>query len=613
MIRLPALLLLCCSALAAQDFTPVLEKADALLEESKKAYEAAKEKGAPQGFTDAAFKLEDARIKYLALQELGTDEMKKKAADRLKVVGQLSKLIHDGKVAISGKTVEDPVKAPAESAPPPAKTPEPAPLPAPPKVERAAVPDAARQRDAEKSIRDLYKADYAKKAPADRQILARTLLFQGDRSADDPAARWVLYKEAQELAAQHGDVDTALKAVDAQSKAFVMEPLPARLAVLTSAGKAAKTPADYATLTDRCLKLAEDAAAVEDFDTVDKASAAAGQHSRKSGDTMLAVKTLPRLKEFSEARARYDAYRKAAEALTRNPSDAPANLEMGQYLCFSRGEWEAGLFCLAKGSDAALKAVAEKDVTFPQEPDRQVEIADGWWDLADKEKSPSRKARFMERSQLWYERAAPQLSGLPRLKVDKRLSLLEENRPGPLNLLRLIDPKQDAVLGDWLIEGGKLMTPTDQAFWTRLQIPYAPGLEYDVSFSLKTTSNFYCLRIGLPLGDRQCMVVIGGDGGKGSGLEMIDNRSYGDSNPTFVAEGGTTPLATIVCSVRKGGITVSIDGKKIIDYKDLARLTLFGNWQVPNRNALFIASSSARFSIDQITLTPVGGAGKRLR
>jgi hypothetical protein len=94
---------------------------------------------------------------------------------------------------------------------------------------------------------------------------------------------------------------------------------------------------------------------------------------------------------------------------------------------------------------------------------------------------------------------------------------------------------------------------------------------------------------------------------------MIDNRSYGDSNPTFVAEGGTTPLATIVCSVRKGGITVSIDGKKIIDYKDLARLSLFGNWQVPNRNALFIASSSARFSIDQITLTPVGGAGKRLR
>jgi len=40
-------------------------------------------------------------------------------------------------------------------------------------------PDAAAQKDALKKIRDLFKDDFAKKAPADQQALARRLLQNG--------------------------------------------------------------------------------------------------------------------------------------------------------------------------------------------------------------------------------------------------------------------------------------------------------------------------------------------------------------------------------------------------------------------------------------------------
>src|SRR5438477_7022393 len=123
---LPALLLaigLLALAPQAQDDV-ILQKADALLDEAKALYESAREKGSASVFVDAGFKLEEARIKYLVLQEIGSPEKQKIAVDRIRAVNQLSKLLHDGKVAVSGKAVDSPV--PAAPAPANAPAPDPA-------------------------------------------------------------------------------------------------------------------------------------------------------------------------------------------------------------------------------------------------------------------------------------------------------------------------------------------------------------------------------------------------------------------------------------------------------------------------------------------------------
>ena len=87
-------------------------------------------------------------------------------------------------------------------------------------ADRKAVPDAAAQAQAEKLIRDVFKDEYARTSAADRLNLARKLLQQGIDTVDDPASRFVLFREARDLAAQAGDLETALTAVDEMARFF---------------------------------------------------------------------------------------------------------------------------------------------------------------------------------------------------------------------------------------------------------------------------------------------------------------------------------------------------------------------------------------------------------
>jgi len=61
---------------------------------------------------------------------------------------------------------------------------------------------------------------------------------------------------------------------------------------------------------------------------------------------------------------------------------------MGQFLCFVKASWDLGLRFLIKGSDAGLKALAEKELSIAANPAEQTAVADGWYELADKEKQP---------------------------------------------------------------------------------------------------------------------------------------------------------------------------------------------------------------------------------
>src|SRR5436190_10081244 len=113
MIRVCAVLLL----LAVQEpglDEKILGRADKLLEEAKVAYESGRDKRSVVDFVEAGFKLEEARIKYQVVQEIGSPEKQKTAAERLRAVNQLTKLLHDGKTAISGAAAEPAPPPPAE-------------------------------------------------------------------------------------------------------------------------------------------------------------------------------------------------------------------------------------------------------------------------------------------------------------------------------------------------------------------------------------------------------------------------------------------------------------------------------------------------------------------
>ena len=437
---------------SAQD-AKILEQGERLLEEARSLYEDARTKNSVGAFIDAGFKLEETRIKFIVLQEIGSPENQKLAGDRLRAINQLGKLIHDGKVALVGTPADSPTpKTPETPAAPSAKSPtsEPVPSPRPPVdvMKRSPVPDAARQREAEKAVKELFRDNYAKKGPGDRQALAKILLDQAEKTRDDPAGLWVLLREALDAAVQCGDVRLAGVAIEATAHLFDVDALSMKTASFLAAAKVAKTPAEFAVQADVLLGVIDELIGTDQYDLADKCAAAAVQQARRSNDNSLVLRVSASLKEVAEAKSKFQAMKGALETLAKTPEDPGANRDMGQFLCFVKGDWDLGLRFMAKGSDAGLKALAEKELAFPVQPAERAAVADAWYELGDKEKSPLCKRQLLLHAKNYYESAVLDATGLLRARIEKRLDTLQSFEAvsgGTITDITTLTPKRSSV------------------------------------------------------------------------------------------------------------------------------------------------------------------------
>jgi len=285
-------------------------------------------------------------------------------------------------------------------------------------------PEAAALKTAEKLIRDVFKDDYSRKDPASRRTLAAKLLKQAGETADDPTARFVLFTEARDIAADAGDVKTALAAALQQAKIYAVDPIATKRLALDRARKTAG-PEDLQAAAEAYLQLSEEAVASEDFDGAQAALKEAEQAALKAKNLPLVARIRTKTKDAAAMKSDAVRLAEARKKLETAPEDPGANLVLGRHLCFTRGEWTKGLPLLAAGADNALKALAQKDLANPGEAAEQVALGDQWWDLAEKEEGSA--ASFIGgRAWMWYDRAQPQVTGLLRAKIEKRLDALKQ-------------------------------------------------------------------------------------------------------------------------------------------------------------------------------------------
>src|SRR4029453_859769 len=138
--------------------------------------------------------------------------------------------------------------------------------------DRSPEPDATVQKEKVKVVRDLFKDEYAKKSPADQSALAKQLISRGIETASDSGAQYVMLREARDLAAAAGDVETAMRATDQLAKLFAISPVAFKLAALA---KVPPKDPDAARAAARAyLGLVSDAIRADDYDS---AVAAAGK------------------------------------------------------------------------------------------------------------------------------------------------------------------------------------------------------------------------------------------------------------------------------------------------------------------------------------------------
>jgi hypothetical protein len=186
----------------------------------------------------------------------------------------------------------------------------------------------------------------------------------------------------------------------------------------------------------------------------------------------------------------------------------------------------------------------------------------------------------------------------------------------PVDLLALIDPQRDAVKGVWVFREKNLVAqPCD---WGRLEIPYAPPDEYDLTAMAERIKGSDGLFFGLVHGNVRWTVSLDTQPTNGclTGISCVDGLIVGaKGNPTTkvgrVVNNGNP--STIEFKIRRTGMTASVNGSEVLVWNEYGRLTLRPDWKTPNANALMVGVWGSEVQYSRITLVPVSGPGTKLR
>ena len=288
------------------------------------------------------------------------------------------------------------------------------------------VPDEAHQAEALALVREVYKEqfDQARTAPG-RVVLARLLLDRAAVATEDAAGRFVLFDTARKIATEAGDLELSLRVIDDLAMIFEIDRLAVKDRTLDRIAKRTRTNQESIAVARIATGLADEATADDRYDVAEHLGQTALSAARKARDTTLVKQVVAKNKEVEQAAKAYGGVQKTLAVLAETPADAEANLAAGKYYCFIKGDWEKGLPMLALTTDRILSPLARKELKAPLSTDEQVELADRWSALAEKEGNTATRS-LQARAAFWYQSALPNLAGLMKLKVEKRLERLAD-------------------------------------------------------------------------------------------------------------------------------------------------------------------------------------------
>jgi hypothetical protein len=249
---------------------------------------------------------------------------------------------------------------------------------------------------------------------------AKLLLDQGRETKDNDALRYVLYREAADVASRAGAIDTMVQSLKELYSAYQMPNLSLKESFHLRI-EAGTRPEDLKRLAEADLALSQEAVELDQYEVAVKMAQASMSLGRKTKDPALTARGEAAARLATETRAAFDKARKAEEALAAAPEDPAANEVWGEWLCLHKGRWDKGLPFLTKGVDGPFRTAALKEFSSSAEVTALVEVGDAWWDLIDRERSPIRKQQLLAHARSVYATALPRSTGLVRAKIGRRL------------------------------------------------------------------------------------------------------------------------------------------------------------------------------------------------
>ncbi len=262
-----------------------------------------------------------------------------------------------------------------------------------------------------------------------------------------------------------------------------------------------------------------------------------------------------------------------------------------------RGQNRAGAASAAGPGDAAQKSSPDSRAGFGLLPGEANEL-----DAADTiAASPGETTGPSPGDAFTGEREAR--AGDPPLPTDEQ-PVEEVKAPAADDLLKRIALERNTVRGTWRWDGKALVSPATN--FALLQIPVSPPAEYVLRATVEATSISDCLCLGLVTGSRQVTVVLNGWQNTTSGLQLVNFQMV----PTNETKTGPVLRAgtpnEIVCTVNKGRIEVTCNGKPFVRWTgDFNRLLAGPDWEPPNKNQLYLGTNLTAYRISKLELEPL--------
>lgn len=193
------------------------------------------------------------------------------------------------------------------------------------------------------------------------------------------------------------------------------EDVEAKYKELAAKVRTAKTAEGLNFLAEEFMKLADGAEARDEYEVAIKALQEAVKLVSRTKNAELAERAQARLPELKSRSQEYARVKSALKTLDQEPDNPAANLVVGKYLCFTKGDWAAGLARLSKGSDADLRSLATmeeaaKSGSNDSHPETQIRLGDSWW------------PKSRERALYWYALAWRRLDPLQKERVRERFN-----------------------------------------------------------------------------------------------------------------------------------------------------------------------------------------------
>jgi hypothetical protein len=289
---------------------------------------------------------------------------------------------------------------------------------------RNPVPSTAAQKKAADEINDVLKKDYQRAAGDINKIdLAHYLARLASETHDDPVKHYVLDDQALAIAIKFGDVPLAAEVVRDLAANYQVDAWEFRIKTLNELSRGGGAVKNRPIIAEAAHSLVDEAIADGRYDVALDLANLSLRLATAARAIALRDQARDAIEHIKQIQRRQAAVEAANSTLAADPDDAEANLVVGKYQCLIKQDWTAGLPHLAKGSDEDLRKLAEQESQPPTQAAAQLELADAWWDLAQRRQDPKNEFEpkaIRARAAYWYRAASPNLSGISQAKAIRR-------------------------------------------------------------------------------------------------------------------------------------------------------------------------------------------------